>query len=129
MPSTVKYPSSHSPYNIDLGPTDEDLAALIIMVLIPEMFEPQKVKNKAGDLLEWHSPHDIGLDKWVAQFHANAVLTKKPHLMDTVYRNICYIQSKRCHEDMKKNGKYSFCCLPPQPQALHTTHPPITLPP
>jgi hypothetical protein len=99
------------------------------MALIPKMFEPQKVVNKAGDLLEWFWPESIGLDRQVAEMHANAILKKMPHLLDTVYLNICYIQSKRCYADMKKNGKYSFRRLHSLPQASHTTHPPITLPP
>lgn len=72
-------------YNIDniasaLRPSDDDLAALITMILSPEMFTPQV---NPGESLSW--PDTVLPDRAKAKSQAVFLLKRLPHLYE-LYR-------------------------------------------
>jgi hypothetical protein len=71
---------------------ERDLAALLSMALLPEMFEPQEYLGEVPDveLRDW--PKTISADRRQAKIHALSMLKQLPsHLRSTVYRQLKWI--------------------------------------
>jgi hypothetical protein len=88
------------------------MAALIIMALVPELFEPQQVENKHGQVEPWHWPKTISLDRRDAKFHAKSLLQLMPDVLDIVHANMRRIASPQCRRELLRNSQYRFCAAP-----------------
>jgi hypothetical protein len=70
--------SFHLLYNAEHDLADRDLAALLTMALLPEMFEPQEYEEEVPDIELRAWPKTISSDRRLAKIQAFSMLRRLP---------------------------------------------------
>jgi hypothetical protein len=102
------YLSFSSPHYTDAAPPPNDMAALLIMMLVPELFEPQPAKNERGEVEPWDWPETTYSDRHHAKFHAKSLLQSMPELIGIVHANMSHLMTPQCRQELLRNSQYQF---------------------
>ena len=98
--------SFHSFYGVEQDLTDKNLAALLTMALLPEMFEPQEYEEEVPDseLRDW--PKTIAADRHTAKIHAFSMLKGlPPGMRSLVHGHLKWIKGEGVQKALEKDSE------------------------
>ena len=98
--------SFHSFYDVEHDLADKDLAALLTMSLVPEMFEPDEYMEEAPvrTLRNWSET--MSLDRRTAKIHAFSMLKRLPREMrSAVQRHLKWIKGGGAQKALKRDSE------------------------
>lgn len=96
----------HSFYEVEQDLADKDLAALLTMALVPEMFEPQEYIEGVPDteLRDW--PKTASPDRRTAKIHAFSMLKQlPPPVRSLVHGYLKWIKGEEVEKALERDSE------------------------